>query len=161
MTQPGKIFGLIPKIADEIGPIAKARRNEGQNYQFRGIEDFLNNVHPALIKHGVFFAPEVIESQTSEGETRSGATTLRVILRVRFRFYADDGSFVEVITQGEGIDSSDKASNKAMSAATKYCLINIFCIPTADIADPEKDNPEAGRSRFQINNVAAAKKGLF
>lgn len=148
----GKIFALIPKISGEIGPIIKDRKNEAQGYRFRGIEDFLNNAHPALIKHGVFFAPEVIESKTLEGQTQKGAPTLRVLLRVRFRFYADDGSFVEVTTQGEGIDSSDKASNKAMSAATKYCLMNIFCIPTDDVADSDRDSP----ADFKLNNVNVA-----
>lgn len=150
-----KIFSLIPKIMAEVGAIGKDRRNEHQKYQFRGIEDMYNAIQPALVKHGVFCVPQVLESSCTEGETKSNTTNYHVVMRVNHKFYADDGSFVEVITAGEGLDSSDKASNKAMSAAMKYAFIELLSLPTEDVADSDRESPEAGKSRsqFPIGNV--------
>lgn len=142
------IYSKIPKIMKAVGAVAKDRSNSSQGYKFRGIEDMYHAFHPVLVEAGVFCAPEVVDSQTSEieGKNQSGAVKIsyRVLLRVRHRFYAEDGSFVDVTTQGEGIDTSDKASNKAMSAAMKYAFIELFSIPTEDIEDSDRDSPEAG-----------------
>lgn len=160
MSSP-KIYSLIPKIMADVGAIGKNKKNEHQNYKFRGIEDMYNGVQPALIKFGVFCVPQVIESQVFEMETvnKAGETkfSFRVLLKISHRFYAEDGSYIEVITQGEGIDTSDKASNKAMSAAMKYAFIELLSIPTADIADSDKESPEAGKTKFTINNVSKGK----
>jgi hypothetical protein len=40
------------------------------------------------------------------------------------------------------MDSGDKATNKAMSVAHKYALIQVFAIPTADDKDPENESPQ-------------------
>lgn len=151
-----KIYGLIPKIMSEIGAVAKTRKNTHQNYSFRGIEDMYSAVHPAFIKFGVFCAPEVIDAVTSEIESiksNEKKISYRTILRVRHRFYADDGSYVDAVTQGEGIDTSDKASNKAMSAAMKYAFIELFSIPTEDVADSDRESPEAGKSVGEARRV--------
>lgn len=38
------------------------------------------------------------------------------------------------------MDTGDKASNKAMSSAMKYALCQIFCIPTANMPDPDGES---------------------
>jgi hypothetical protein len=43
---------------------------------------------------------------------------------------AVDGSSHTVHVIGEAMDSADKATNKAMSAAYKYMAMQVFCIPT-------------------------------
>ena len=53
-----------------------------------------------------------------------------------------DGDSVDVVTLGEGIDTADKASNKAMSAAMKYALIELFSVPTQDVEDGDRTSPE-------------------
>jgi hypothetical protein len=141
-----KIFSLIPKIMEDVGAISKTRQmaKEAGGYAFRGIEDMYSAVHPAFVKHGVFCAPEVIEAQNTviEGTNSQGLkkTSFRTLLRVKHWFYASDGSSVTVTTQGEGVDSGDKASNKAMSQAMKYAFIELLSIPTKDIEDPDRNN---------------------
>lgn len=153
-----KIYGQIPRIMNDIKPIGKDQINSFQKYKFRGIDDMYNSIQPALIKHGVFCCPVVqkmesfeIESTDSTGKVK---TSYRVLLTVSHRFYAEDGSYIEVITVGEGIDSSDKASNKAMSAAMKYAFIELFSIPTEDMADSDRESPEAGRSKGNAGATA-------
>jgi hypothetical protein len=67
----------------------------------------------------------------------------RVMLRVGYRIYGPDGSYIEAASYGEGTDSGDKATSKAMTMAFKYLLFELLCI-----ADPEDDadkhSPEEG-----------------
>jgi hypothetical protein len=146
-----QIFELIPKVMADIGGVAKTRKNEQQKYQFRGIEDMYLAAHPAMVKHGVFCAPEVIErtEYRLEKTNEYGKTTtwIHVMVKVAHRFYAPDGSFITVTTCGEGLDNSDKATNKSMSGAMKYALIELFCVPTEDLDDADRTTPEAGLKR--------------
>jgi hypothetical protein len=45
---------------------------------------------------------------------------------------------------GEGMDSADKSSNKAMAVAFKYACFQVFCIPTEEMTndDPDAYSPE-------------------
>ena len=144
----GQIYKLIPKIMAEIGAVGKEGKNEQQGYKFRSIEDVMNAAHPVLAKYGVFIAPEVIEKESQDRQTfnRNGEakTSIRVSLSVRHTWYASDGSSVPVVTVGEGIDSSDKASNKAMTAAFKYTICETLCIPTKDLSEGDLESPDAG-----------------
>jgi len=51
----------------------------------------------------------------------------------------EDGSKHTVCTYGEAMDSADKATNKAMSAAYKYLALLVFCIPTEATPDTDAD----------------------
>ena len=73
---------------------------------------------------------------------RNGTTLIYRVLKVQYTFHADDGSGVDVVTVGEGMDSGDKAANKAMSAAQKYAFLQTFCIPTEEQKDSEVDHYE-------------------
>lgn len=143
--QNGQIFQLIPKVMEAIGAIGKDRKNDAQGYKFRGIEDFYNAAHPALVKHGVFCCPQVLECESQDRvNPTNGKSSIRVTMKVLHKFYGPDGSSVDVVTCGEGVDSSDKATNKAMSAAMKYALIELFSVPTQDVEDADRHDPEVG-----------------
>lgn len=146
-----QIYELIPKMMADIGAVSKSHTNTGQKYQFRGIEDFYLAAHPAMVKHGVFCAPEVLERNEYRfekvNEYGKASAWVHVSLRVCHRFYAADGSHVPVTTWGEGLDNSDKATNKAMSGAMKYALIELFCVPTKDVEDSDRESPEVGMAR--------------
>jgi hypothetical protein len=46
------------------------------------------------------------------------------------------------IMTGEGMDTGDKATPKAISMAFKYMAFQMFCIPVPDDADAEKEDHE-------------------
>ena len=69
------------------------------------------------------------------------------MLKVRYTFYAEDGTSVSAVVIGEGMDSGDKASNKAMAIAMKYAFFQVFCIPTEEMKDPDAETPEPSRSK--------------
>lgn len=143
MEGNGKIYGAILGVMEDVGSVGKDQYNKTQNYKFRGIDDVMNALHPAMVKNGVLLVPEVLEQTREERTSPKGALLIYSICRVRFRFYASDGSFVEAVTVGEGMDSGDKASNKAMAAAMKYACFQTFCIPTEEMKDPDTESPEA------------------
>jgi len=141
-SKTGDIFGLIAKVMADVGPVGKDRENTFHKYKFRGIDDVYNALHPALVKHGVFCAPEVINVQAENGTNDKGKASKHILLTIRHTFYAaSDGSSLPVTTIGEGVDSGDKAANKAMSAAYKYALFELFCIPTKELKDSENESP--------------------
>ena len=83
----------------------------------------------------------------------------------KYAFYADDGSSVDTVVIGEGMDESDKSMNKAMSAAYKYACFQTFCIPTDEMIDSETDSPKAKPKvqdiRTHTANVNKSTDGVF
>ncbi len=61
MNETPKIYAAMLNAMIEIGAIGKNRKNPQQGYQFRGIDDVLNNLQPALIKAKVFVIPRIPE----------------------------------------------------------------------------------------------------
>lgn len=133
----GKIYEAITAVMADISHIGKDRENPQQRYQFRGIDDVYNALHGPMSKHGIFVTPIVEDQRQVERKTRNGGALFYTTLTVRFRFYASDGSSVEAVTVGEAMDSGDKSANKAMSAAMKYAMLQVFCVPTEGDNDAE------------------------
>lgn len=135
------IYESISAVMSEIGAITKSSRNSQQNFMYRGIDAVYNALQPALIKHKVFVVPEVLEQTREERKTKSGSGLIYSVLKIKFTFYAEDGTSVSAVVIGEGMDSGDKASNKAMSVAFKYACFEVFCIPTDEMKDPDGETP--------------------
>lgn len=133
------IFESINKVMDEIGAIGKNTKNQQQGFMYRGIDAVMNALNPALVKYKVFVVPEVLEQNREERTNAKGTTLLYSIIKVKYTFYAEDGSFVTATVIGEGMDSGDKATNKAMSIAFKYACFQVFCIPTEEMVDPDAE----------------------
>ena len=138
-----KIYPAIMKVMAEIGCIGKNRKNPQQGYNFRGIDDVLNNLQPALLKSGVFVVPRVVEIHREEKPTKQGGILNYTTVKCEYDFCSsEDGSKITASTYGEGMDTSDKSTNKSMSAAFKYAIIQTFAIPTEELIDSERDHPE-------------------
>ena len=138
----GKIYASMAAIMSDIAAIGKLKKNEQQNFKFRGIDDVYNACHPVMAKHGVFCAPEVLLCERQDKTTSKDKQVIYTKLRVKYTFYADDGSSVSTTVEGEGMDYGDKSTAKAMAIAHKYALLQIFCIPTEEIDDPDSDSVE-------------------
>lgn len=136
------IYTAIMNVMKDCGAVGKDSRNPQQGYKYRGIDAVMNALNPALIKNRVFVIPEVLEQAREERQTAKGGLLIYSVCTVKYTFYAEDGSSVSAVVTGEGMDSGDKATNKAMSAAFKYALFQTFCIPTEEMVDSEIDSPE-------------------
>jgi hypothetical protein len=137
-----EIHQKIPIIMSEIGAIQKAKKNAQQGFMYRGVDDVMNALQPLLHKHGVFIVPEVLEQKREERQTNKGGNLIYSVCTIKYTFYASDGSFITAVVVGEGMDSGDKATNKAMAIAFKYACFQVFCIPTEEMKDPDADTPE-------------------
>ena len=144
-----QIYSLIPQAMRMVGAIGKDSVNTQQNYKFRGIDAVYNALNPVMSELGLFICPEIIDHRREERETVNeyGGNVKKSILKysiltIRYKMFAPDGSFVECTVVGEGMDSGDKASNKAMSVALKYAMFQLLMIPTEEMIDPDAETHE-------------------
>lgn len=136
-----RAINQISKVLSRDG-IAKSRRNEQQGYGFRGVDDVMNALSALLAGADLIILPRMRSRTQEERTTPKGAVLFYVTVRACFDFVsARDGSCHTVIMYGEAMDSADKATNKAMSAAYKYACLQVFCIPTEGMADADQTTP--------------------
>ena len=88
-------------------------------------------------------SPTLLAERTEERQTRNGGNLIYRILTMKYTFFASDGSSVEAVVIGEGMDSGDKGANKGMAIAHKYALLQTLCIPTEDMVDPDSEVQES------------------
>jgi hypothetical protein len=123
--------------------IAKDRRNAQQGYNFRGIDDIYNTLSGLLADNGLCILPEVLERTQVERITNKGGALFYTTVKVKYTIVsAVDGSQFITATYGEAMDSADKSTNKAMSAAYKYMCLQVFCIPTEGDNDADGTTPD-------------------
>ena len=148
------IYEAISATMADVGAIGKQDQNKQQGFMYRGVDAVMNALQPAMLKNHLFVVPEVIDQTREDRVTQKGANLIYSILRMRFTFYAEDGTSVSAVVIGEGMDSGDKASNKAMSIAFKYACFQVFCIPTEEMKDPDAECHEV-----KAKDVAGLKIG--
>jgi hypothetical protein len=123
--------------------LPKARRNDQQGYRFRGIDDVYCAISSKLADAKLCILPRVLDRTMTERPTKSGGISTYVVLTVAFDFVsAVDGSMHTITTMGEAMDTADKATNKAMSAAMKYACLMAFQIPTEGDNDADAHHIE-------------------
>lgn len=149
------IYESITAIMQEIPAIGKEKKNQQQGFKYRGIDDVMNALQPILAKHKVFVVPEVLEQTREERVTGKGTTLLYSLMKIKYTFYAEDGTSIYAVVIGEGMDSGDKASNKAMAIALKYAFFQVFCIPTEEMKDPDAETPEASTPKKSAPAIPA------
>lgn len=153
-----KIHTAMLDVMEQVQAIEKNQRNQAQKFNFRGIDDVYNALHGLLAKAGVFSVPWVMSSHREERTSKSGAPVFSTVLRIKYTFYADDGSYVECVVDGEGMDYGDKSTSKAMAIAHKYALLQVFAIPTAEEKDPDFDSYETTNKIEEVEQKAAAER---
>ena len=165
-----KVYKAINAVQKSLAAsgIAKAQKNAQQGYSFRGIDDVYNALSPILAEHGLCILPRMISRQSQERQTAKGGILFYVTVEAEFDFVsAEDGSHHTIRTFGEAMDSGDKATNKAMSAAYKYAAFQSFCIPTEGDNDADAQTHAVTASKWSegheallINYKTAAMNGM-
>ncbi len=151
MTAVYKAIAAIQEELSKVG-ISKDGVNEQQKYRFRGIDQVYSALSPLLAKHGLCVLPRMVDCARSErvsmkpgynGGPARESVLFYVTVTAEFDFVAvEDGSTHTVRTYGEAMDSGDKATNKAMSAAYKYAAFMAFAIPTEGDNDADATTHE-------------------
>lgn len=148
MSESGDVLSIseaLPRVMEAIGFVGKGNKAPSQQggYAFRGIDDVMAALQPALIQYGVSIIPFLKDVRMDTYETTRGTTMNHAIVIVEYHCFAQDGSHIVGCAPGEGSDTGDKAINKAMAGAMKYFVTQALCIPTEEQKDSESYNTEA------------------
>jgi hypothetical protein len=136
------IFEAMGKVMKGIDAIGKDRKNEQQKYRFRGIDDVYNALHSLLAENGVITNPVVLDrAERATTSSKSGSAQVSVTERVEYwcTSCVDGSVLILGPVWSEALDNSDKATNKCMSFAQKYALLQAFTIPTEDVAEGDRE----------------------
>lgn len=147
-----KVYQAINAVQTELaktGISKTSRNNQGSGYNFRGIDDVYNHLSSVMATHGLCIIPRMLSRSCETHTSKNGGTLFYVVVEAEFDLVsAEDGSKHIARTFGEAMDTGDKATNKAMSAAYKYMAFQTFAIPT------EGDN-DADSQTHEVANKAA------
>lgn len=159
-----EVYQAIAAVQSEMAQvgISKGRKNQQQGYAFRGIDDVYAALSPVLAKHSLCIIPRVIERIEVERKTAKGGLALYVTVHAEFDFVsAKDGSKHTAATYGEAMDTADKATNKAMSAAYKYAAFMTFAIPTEGDNDADAVTHEVAPRADPIPMIDQTQRGII
>lgn len=161
-----EVYKAIAKVMEAFSKegISKDRTNtQGATYMFRGIDDVLNALSGHLSKSDLVIIPRVLSRECVERVTKNGGAIFYTNVDVEFDLIsAVDGSKHTARVQGEAMDTSDKSTNKAMSAAYKYMAFQTFCIPTEGDNDADANTHEvAAKSKPAPRNEEARQLFTF
>jgi len=158
------IYEAIPAILADVEAIGKNRQNKQQGFAFRGIDDVYNVLSGMLATAGLCIIPRILSRECQERATKSGGALFYVTVEAEYDLVsAEDGSKHTAKVFGEAMDSADKATNKAMSAAYKYMAFQTFAIPTEGDNDADTHTPDVAPKKVaaydydaSVDDMAAA-----
>ena len=148
-TRAAHVYQAINQIirAFSKAGIAKGHTNAIEQYQYRSIDDVLSRLGPLLARHRLCVLPRVLRRESEDRMGDGGALLVNVRLLVAFDLVsARDGSQHTIRAWGESLDQGDKGTAKAMSAAFKGAMLQLFCVPVA--------STDADASTFQLKAKA-------
>lgn len=140
------IYPSLGKAMRAVKAVEKDRKNDHQGYKFRGIDEVYNELHDALAANDIIMRPDVLKRLERELRSSQGKTQIHVRMKVRYFFVScvDGSEALAGEVWSEALDTSDKATNKCLSFAQKYVLLQSFLVPTRDNI-PEDDDKEGDR----------------
>jgi hypothetical protein len=137
---------LMIEVMRRVTFVGKEQRNTEQRFDFRGIDDVINALGPAMREVGILCLPTVEWSDRASTKTTRGKDTRETLVRTRYTFYGPRGDSVSAVTEGESLDSGDKGTAKAQTVAWRVAMIQAFALPT-DEPDPDSYAYERGDDR--------------
>lgn len=152
-----KAINQVQAALAKTGIAKDQKNNQGAGYMFRGIDAVYNAVAPLLATHGLCIIPRMLTRLCEERQSKSGGALFYVTVEAEFDFVcAEDGSKATARTFGEAMDSGDKATNKAMSAAYKYACFQTFAIPTEGDNDADAHTHQVVAKSFRSSATMGA-----
>lgn len=152
------IYTAIADIMKEVGYVQKEKK-PGLNYTYAGEAALIQALRPAMVSRGVFmFVKQVLNKHVNSYTNKNGTVMNSVLLDVVITFFhTPSGTFLDVMSSGEGADAGDKAQNKALTGAYKYAMRQTFCIETGDDPDQfsstEQERASSGKKAEKTEEV--------
>lgn len=148
------IYQRMLKATEEIQTVAKnlsVQVTKTSSYKAVGEKDILDAVKPIETKYGIYSYPherKIIETSLLETENQYGAKKqlfMRIETLYRFVNIDNPSEHIDIVSYGDGIDTGDKATGKAMTYCDKYALMKAYKISTGD--DPDQNPSETLKSK--------------
>jgi len=134
------IYQKINNVMTSIEYLTKDDKVEFGTTKYKAIseEKVTTAVRKELVKQGIVILPVMQESTVTELIRTEKSVNQRADVHTRYRIQniEDKDDYIEVESNGSGVDTQDKAVGKAMTYAYKYMLLRTFAIPTGE--DPDK-----------------------
>jgi hypothetical protein len=145
------IHTAINAIMQNVGYVKK-KKAQGLNYTYAGETALIEAIRPEMVEQNVTMTVlnyDIIADNTYTTSKGTEMQDVKVKANIVFH-HAPSGTEITVCALGEGADTSDKATNKAMTGAYKYALRQTFCIETGD--DPDKERIDRATRKTAGNN---------
>ena len=125
------IYEKIASIMGDIQYLAKDDKVEFNKTSYRALseEKVTSIMRAELLKHKLIVYP------VAQSTNRMGTIT-HVDVTYRMVNVEDPKEYIEIASCGDGADTQDKGSGKAMTYAFKYMWLRTFALPTGE--DPDK-----------------------
>ena len=152
------IYQKISEVMKAIEYLAKDDKVEFANTKYKAIseEKVTTAVRKELVNQGIVIIPIMQESTVTELIRSEKSVNQRADVHTRYRIQNIDdvNDFIEVESNGSGVDTQDKAVGKAMTYAYKYMLLRTFAIPTGE--DPDKIS--SAETDYKMKNEIESQK---
>ena len=148
MSDAPQVFKAISAVQADLCKIgiSKDNKNKQQGFMFRGIDQLYGALSPCLARHGLIITPSVKDRTSVKVTTKSGGSMSHHIVTVEYTLHGPDGSNIVCTTLGEAMDSGDKGIAKSLTAAYKYMMLQIFCVPIeGQSQDADSDSHEIAK----------------
>lgn len=159
------IYEKINEVMKSIEYLAKDDKVEFGTTKYKAIseEKVTTVVRNELVKQGIVILPVSQESENKELIRTDKSVNMLTSVHVKYRIQnmEDKNDYIEVESNGTGVDTQDKGVGKAMTYAYKYMLLRTFAIPTGE--DPDKISSAETDEKMAIeadNTIISEKKAI-
>lgn len=171
------IFEKINEVMKSIEYLAKDDQVAFGTTKYKAIseEKVTTAVREQLVKQGIVIIPVEQQSENKELIRTDKSVNMLTSVHVKYRIQniEDINDYIEVESNGTGVDTQDKGVGKAMTYAYKYMLLRTFAIPTGE--DPDKissaetdakikheiEVQKDGEQKIDKNKIEALNKAIF
>jgi hypothetical protein len=145
------LYQKLSAITGEIGSIAKGGTNNEQKYSFIEYAAVAGALRTLFSKYHVMVIPNMGKREAVEFTSSYGKRGVNVTIEFVFTFVNSDkpDDRMEIHWVGEAADYGDKGTNKAATAALKYCLMRTFNVSEKGDEDPDAASPDRGAAAAQ------------
>lgn len=149
----GKIYQRMMNVMSKVEYLAKDDTISYKDVRYKGLseEKVTKAVRGELVEQNIIVYP-VKQEHRREGTLSTVDVTYRFVC-------VDDGSWIEAVSSGTGVDTQDKGVGKAMTYAYKYLWLRTFAIPTGE--DPDKISSAELDDKDKKNAVEQGKRKVM
>ena len=152
------IYQKISEVMKSIEYLTKDDKVEFGNTKYKAIseEKVTSAVRKELINQGIVIIPISQECTVTELIRTEKSVNQRADVHTKYKIQNIDdvNDYIEVESNGSGVDTQDKAVGKAMTYAYKYMLLRTFAIPTGE--DPDKIS--SAETDYKMQNEIESQK---